>query len=153
KRTEEGGVYTYFRRFVDISQKTGVKWSHWDLLFFRETKQRYIDKLIKKDYGIDFIKEQLEISKRIISMSRPKIIVVSNTKARRFMRNKKSRLYMGSEFEFDEGLGTYIIINDDVLAGTPVFFTSMLTGQRALDNGSYERLVWHINFVLEKTNR
>ncbi|MEY3784343.1 MAG: hypothetical protein RLZZ230_665 [Candidatus Parcubacteria bacterium] len=26
----------------------------------------------------------------------------------------------------------------------PVFFTSMLSGQRALDRWSYERLVWHI---------
>jgi hypothetical protein len=26
----------------------------------------------------------------------------------------------------------------------PVFFTSMLSGQRALDRRSYERLVWHI---------
>jgi hypothetical protein len=26
----------------------------------------------------------------------------------------------------------------------------MLTGQHALDNGSYERLKWHIKFVLDK---
>jgi len=37
-----------------------------------------------------------------------------------------------------------------MLKNVPIFFTSMLTGQRALDNGSFERLIWHINFVLGK---
>jgi len=55
-------------------------------------------------------------------------------------------------FEFDDEIGTYRIIKNDKLKHTPVFFTSMLTGQRALDLGSYERLIWHILFVLKKLN-
>lgn len=50
---------------------------------------------------------------------------------------------------FDKSIGTHNIVNNVDLKGTPVFFT-MRTGQRALDNGSYDRLVWHINYVLEK---
>lgn len=53
------------------------------------------------------------------------------------------------DFKWDEELGTYTYKNN------PFFFSSMLTGQRALDNGSFERLVWHIKKVkskLEKSN-
>ena len=44
---------------------------------------------------------------------------------------------MGFDFIFDEKLGTHKIVNNSELENTPVFFTSMLTGQRALDNGSF----------------
>lgn len=40
-----------------------------------------------------------------------------------------------------------LVVNNSFLEGTPVFFSSMLTGQRALDLGSLERLEWHIRFV------
>lgn len=57
-------------------------------------------------------------------------------------------------FLFDDKIGTHRITGnkefETVLKGTPVFFTSMLTGQRALDNGSFERLGWHINKVKKK---
>ena len=51
------------------------------------------------------------------------------------------------DFCFDEEIGTYRIVNNSSLEGTPVFFSSMLTRQRALDLGSLERLEWHIRFV------
>ena len=57
---------------------------------------------------------------------------------------------MGFDFQFDEKLGTHKIINNLELENTPVFFTSMLTGHRAIDNGSFERLKWHINFILKQ---
>ena len=103
----------------------------------------------------DFIIEQLKISRKIISQSNPKIIVVSNTKARNYLKNESNKIFIGFEFEPDEDLGTDVIINNEnsKLNGVPVFFTSMLTGQRALDNGSYERLIWHINYVLNKVKR
>jgi hypothetical protein len=34
---------------------------------------------------------------------------------------------------------------------TSVFFTSMLSGQRALDIGSRERLIWHLAKVLKES--
>lgn len=148
-----GGVYSYFKKFVRISKEVGLVWSHIDLLFFRETSQRFVDSLIKnKENGQDFISDQLKISKNILIKAQPKIIVVSNTKARDFMRYKKERTPVGFDFEFNEELGTEVIVNDNELNGTPVFFTSMLTGQRALDNGSFKRLTWHIKFVLKKLN-
>ena len=61
--------------------------------------------------------------------------------------------FQSIEFTFDNNLGTYRIVNHPNLNDTPIFFTSMLTGQRALDLGSYERLVWHIGFVLDELNK
>ena len=96
----------------------------------------------------------MEISKQIIEEAKPKIIVVNNSLARRFLGfdkgEKNEQVYyewIGFDFKFDDDIGTHRIINNEMLNGTPVFFTSMLTGQRALDNGSYERLIWHINYV------
>ena len=57
--------------------------------------------------------------------------------------------WMNYEFTFDYNLGTKKIINNEKFRPY-IFLTSMLSGQRALDNGSKERLVWHINQVLDK---
>ena len=157
-KTRDGKSYAYFKKFVDITNKINdkrgvgqkIQWSHLDLLFHRETEQHFIDALKKEKNGIDFISNQLKLTKKILLKSRPKIIVVCNTKARDFLRTKNDQLSMGLDYEFDEDLGTEVIINTPELKHTPVFFTSMLTGQRALDNGSYKRLIWHINYVINK---
>lgn len=144
---QEGKTFPYFKKFIEIAKEVNTKWSHFDLLFFRETSQKYVDFILKHEIGVKFIAKQLEISKNIIALARPKIIVVSNTKSRYFMKSKKKNgvgTTMGYEFLFDEKIGTHVIINDPVLNGVPVFFTSMLTGQRALDNESYQRLICHI---------
>lgn len=157
-KTHDGKLYSYFKKFVDITNKINdnrknsekLKWSHMDLLFHRETKQHYIDILKKQENGTEFISHQLSITKRILHKVKPKVIVVSNTKARDFLKSKNDMMSIGLDFKFDEELGTEVIINNSELENTPVFFTSMLTGQRALDNGSYKRLIWHINYVLNK---
>jgi hypothetical protein len=139
----EGAVYQYFKKFQDISKKTNLKWTHIDLLFIRETNQKNIEAIVKTQTGWDFCQKQLEISKQIIQETKPKIIVVSNAYARRLFG-----IYF--KCSFDNNIGTFRIIENEFLNNTPVFFTSMLTGQRALDLGSYERLIWHINFVKDK---
>ncbi len=82
-------------------------------------------------------------------MSIPKIIVVDNTLARTFLGKDKVGevdIWLDYEFKFDEEIGTYLWNN------IPVFFTSMLTGQRALDNGSFERLKWQVKRALKIIN-
>lgn len=91
------------------------------------------------------MQKQLKISIAIIEKSKPKVIIVSNAYARDLLIGEYQIRTV-----FDKNIGTHKIVNNYDLEGTPVFFTSMLTGQRALDNGSYDRLVWHINYVLEK---
>ncbi len=142
-----GKTHPYFKKFIDISIAVGINWTHLDLLFVRETSQNIIKTLGNTSNGHDFFDEQLKISKQIIETAKPQIIVVNNTHARDLL-NSNSFSTAKFDFEFDQILGTKKIVNHKILNGTPVFFTSMLTGQRALDLGSYERLIWHIKYVM-----
>lgn len=156
---------SYFKPFSNIIEKLeknrpnskSLTWSHLDLLVFRETQQSFIkNQLLKTEEGIQFVFKQLMISKQILEYLNPKVIVVSNTAARHFLgRDKfekngdKFGVWMGYDFEFDSDFGTDKIINNSKIESY-VFFTSMLSGQRALDKGSKQRLIWHIGNVLNR---
>lgn len=150
----------YFKAFHNVENKLksiydrDITWTHLDLCVFRETAQSIIsDEILKYQFGADFIMKQLAISNKILHQIQPQLIVVSNTLARKFLgfESKKNKdLWLAYKFEFDYEIGTYRIKTPGLLFDTPIFFTSMLSGQRALDVGSQERLVWHINEVLKK---
>jgi hypothetical protein len=142
---EHSEVHPYFKKFIDISNKVKLNWSHIDLLFIRETSQNVVKDMGSEHLGHRFFEEQLKISIAIIEKTQPKIIVVNNTYARDLLKRK-------FDFEFDEEIGTHRIKSQNSLNNCPVFFTGMLTGQRALDLGSYERLIWQIKYVLKKMN-
>ncbi len=116
--------------------------AHHDLLFVRETSQEKVKELNKNFKS--FFDNQLIISKEIIQASEPKIIVVINAGARKLFED----LFKGSQCSppFDESLGVYMYIIGD--KKTPVLFSGMLSGQRALDIGSRESLKWHIRHIL-----
>lgn len=139
-QNSHGEVHKYFKKFIDISQDSGIPWSHIDLLFLRETDQKIVKNLFHDSIGREFFGKQLMLSKEIIEMAKPRIIIINNALARDIFQ---------FETIFDEQIGTHRIINNTILKDTPVFFTSMLTGQRALDLGSYERLKWHIKMILK----
>jgi hypothetical protein len=145
------GTHPYFNKFIDISKEIKLNWCHLDLFFVRETNQNTIKNLVysKNQTETEFMWEQLLISKAMIEMVKPKIVVVNNSLSRDLLGFYGG--WLNYKFEFDNELGTRVIQNDESnLKGVPVFFTSMLTGQRALDIGSYERLVWHLKMVNEK---
>lgn len=149
--------YKYFKRFEEISESTGIAWEHIDMLTIRETNQNNVISLARKSEGLDFIWKHLLLTKDILEQTEPKVIVVANTVARTYLGKdvepNGNNKWLGYLFEFDETIGTHRITNrDSSLLEIPVFFTSMMTGQRAMDNGSYERLKWHINWVLHNRN-
>jgi len=156
----------YFRPFHKVEQdikstyKRDITWTHVDLLAIREPQQSYVENyLYQKKQGIEFVTESLEISKSVLEHFNPKVIVVPNLLGRELLsRNKKtladSRVvgeWMDCEFEFDTDLGTDKFINSgSTLNGTPVFFTAMMYGKNSIDRGTFQRLVWHIDAVLNK---
>lgn len=83
-------------------------------------------------------------------------MVVCNSMARNLMgfepKFKMGKPLIRLESTLDDSIGTYRIINDAELNRVPVFFTSMLRGQGALDRGSMQRLIQHIRDVLGKVN-
>lgn len=138
--------HAYFKKYNDISKEVGLPWTHTDLLFMRETNQRTAIEVCKGIIGLDFMSRQLAISKEIIETAKPLILVVSSNFAREIL----SRDGLSSkkfEFEFDDEIGTDRIVNNEILEGTPVFFTSMLTGAKLMDFNSFHRRMWHVRYV------
>lgn len=137
--------YSYFKIFDKICSSD--EWTHFDIFPFREKNQSKLTDLINQPFFKDFLKSFALFSKEIIVESRPKIIVVSNAYLRRFFsqENESSNANEFSLFKthFSNEIGTHVI-DENSLKNTPVFFTSMLSGQRAMDVGSRERLEWHI---------
>jgi len=159
--------HSYFDPFRKIKEELeaecyllkSLKWTHIDVLVFRETNQKYINTLLNHGQGIPFVYEQVMIARERIIHIQPKVIVVSNTKAKELMgknrfkpenKDEEVGVWMDFQFEFDMEYGSHRITNVPELAHTHVFFSSMLSGQRALDLGSRERLVWQIGRVLLK---
>jgi hypothetical protein len=143
---QEGNAHPYFKRFTEIANECEIEWTHLDLLFFKETNQKVVDEILIKPGGVEFIWQQLQISRELIEQASPKVIIVSNTMARRFLGKEKSgdnNKWLDFDFTWDDEIGTWLW-NE-----TPVFFSSMLTGQRALDKGSYERLIWQVKRSLQ----
>ena len=147
-----GKLHRYFHKFIDVSEATGLPWTHLDLFYVRETNQKNMEGLCEDAVGREFAREQFAITKDIMEQAKPCMLVVNNVYAKRWMKDKAFNPD-AFDFCFDEEIGTYRIVNDSSLEGTPVFFSSMLTGQRALDLGSLERLEWHIRFVRKKTEQ
>jgi hypothetical protein len=166
KKIPAKGYQSYFKIFEEISSKIEKRngdyfsWTHFDTLPFREVNQKNITKLINKTkepkiYKI--VEKYIELSKQIIEESNPEIIVVSNAYVRNLFgyydnENKKELENIPKMFStvFDPKFGTHKIDDNGPLHGKLVFFTSMLSGQRALDIGSRDRLIWHIKHCLNK---
>ena len=156
--------YDYFKKFRKISEYVfgnKRKWEHIDLFFYRTTSQDDLKKCIhygeRKDSDgnitrvslNEFGKKQLEISLEWIDKIKPKVIVVANAMSSKIIRyfdeTNKRIIIDDSNFE-KEGFHRAKLSNDNI----PIFFTSMLGGQRALDLGSFERLKWQIKKAVGK---
>lgn len=165
---KENGVFdrnaqnSYFKPFQIIHDKlierVGTekykKWTHIDVLALRETSQNHVRTVLSKENGLGFIWEQVMIAKERILYIKPRVIVVCNTMARELMGKDsigENGVWMGFQFDFNEDFGSYTINNSSELKHTHVLFSSMLSGQRALDLGSRERLVWQIKRILKNT--
>jgi hypothetical protein len=135
----------YFANFRKIAEALGVEWDHVDLFFWRETSQHQFRERMLVSGSHDALKpfgqQQLEISLRMIEEAKPICIVVANTLASDiYLKNRNPR--------FIPPRGCYEEDMDG--RSVPLFLSSMLTGQRALDKHSLKRLVWHIGRELEK---
>lgn len=147
---------TYFEKFKDIAKYcNNSAWSHLDLFFIRETNQELIEKLSYDN--VDFLQAQLDISFDIINEAAPKVIVVSNSLASEFFGKRKQKhlffekIWLGFDLDFEKDFDTEIGTYKIQIAGKniPIIFSGMLSGQRALDLGSFERLKWQIKKILD----
>lgn len=123
-----------------------------DLFFIRKTNQsdflkQYIYKNQKNlDEGLTvFATRQLKMLTLLIRSIEPKIILISNARASEIFHKFVIPVFTPNDIRFSEKIGTYIMkINDK---SVPIFYSSMLSGQRALDLQSFERLKWHMKMI------
>lgn len=152
----------YFEKMKNVAEYCETDWTHLDLFFIRETKQELIEKLSYN--SIDFLNAQLKISFKIIEQANPKLIIVANALASEFFGKKKEskhlnldKIWNGTDLYFEKNvwnkeptfnpeIGTYQIELNNKLV--PIIFSGMLSGQRALDIGSLERLKWQAKMIL-----
>ncbi|RAN37587.1 hypothetical protein [Hyphomonas pacifica] len=132
--------YAFFAQHRELATFLGrTNWDHIDLFQFRETSQDHGLELLARNG--EFRSEQLEMFERVLEIASPKMIVVANAKASDIL---KDRWQLGA-VDAASGCHFHTVLNRPV----PVFFSGMLTGRRALDVHSRERLFWNIRRVLE----
>lgn len=136
-------VYPFYKPFRDIAQEAfgdGEDWNHVDLLFIRNKNQKIIEEMFKQaeiDTSLDwFLKKQMTLSKSLIEILNPKIIVVANAYASKLLSSDR---FFGTRLKWDSTNGWYLLD-----AKIPVFFSSMIA-QGRMDKWSFQRLRWHIS--------
>ena len=128
--------YKFFNKLKELAKELNLPWEHIDLLYMRYTKQKEIEKLFKPENSI--INKQIDITLNLIQKLDPKIIIIQNAFVSKILQKKLN-------LSWNDKIGTYLY-KDKI----PVFLSGMLSGQRALDNGSYDRLKWHMQYALDK---
>lgn len=141
----------YFEPFRNISDECGFdgEFSVADLFAIRCTTQKTLENLLEKDRSFEnFCKKQFELFLKIMRQAEPCVIVVCNAYASGWMK----KTLKSDTLHFDDTIGTYRISMED-MNNVPIFFSSMLSGQRALDIFSRERLVWQIKHYLKNPRK
>jgi len=141
-----GRLHPYFRQFARFDP-TGT-WNHIDLFAIRHTNQSEAVAALRLDedtgFSSPFVREQIELAFSLIAELRPPTVIVVNafgsTIVKRYLKKQNPN------FAMDDVTGIYWSkING---RRVPFFFSGMLTGQRAIDNHSLERLIWHVRRAL-----
>jgi hypothetical protein len=137
--------HSYFKKFIEISNDLQLDWEHIDLFYYRDTNQNKLKEVILDRNNLnDFGRKQLRLTKDLLFEIKPKIVVVANAFASGLFENE-----LNLNVEFDEYFGCHLTkLNGRTV---PTFLASMFTGQRAMDNYSFNRLKWHIKSVYQQT--
>lgn len=141
-----GRLHPYFRQFSRFDP-TGA-WNHIDLFAIRHTNQSEVVAALRlnEDAGFSspFVNEQIELTFSLMAELRPPSVVVVNAFGSSIVKRYLTK--QDPDFAMDDETGFYwSSING---RRVPFFFSGMLTGQRAIDNHSLERLIWHVRRAL-----
>jgi hypothetical protein len=139
--------YDFFRHHRALAEALEFDWEHLDLFAYRETKQAKVKAIVLKKQKAPELNEfgaaQFSLFVDLLRLARPRAVVVANSLAAQIYLQQRSP-------RFDPAKGCYL----DSFGRRepfPVFFASMLTGARALDRFSRQRLFWQLAAVLGKS--
>lgn len=134
----------YFGRPIEIAKKLGLDWQHVDLFLYKETSQTDFMKRIHDGKKLNqFALDQIALFEEVLVSINPRCIVVTNAFGSELLRE-----YIKNDLVWDDERGYHWFVRGG--KKIPIFFVSMLSGQRSLDRWSYERLVWHIGKAVKK---
>ena len=138
--------YAYFKIMHKIGKELNAPIEHIDIFLYKERSQEKFKELILSDGKLNyFALDQLTIFEECLVNTKPKVIVVANAYGSEIING-----YYKENLIFDKNNGWHNLkLNDGRIV--PIFFSSMLSGQRALDIWSRQRLIWHIKQALRKS--
>ena len=133
----------FFARLIEIAKKIEFDWQHIDIFLYRETSQNnFTDRIMEGGALNDFALDQIALFEEILAKIEPRCVVVANAFGAEILRK-----HIKNDLTWDEERGFHWFTKSS--KKIPMFFSSMLSGQRALDRWSYERLMWHIGQALK----
>lgn len=142
--SENGGYrHPYFTKPKKLNEEIGISmFSHVDMFSLRSRPQHVVQDIVNDPDSQGFVEEQLRLFRMIVDGASPRAIVVVNALASHLIRTGRA---LGA-LDYDDVLGVamYKIGEKRV----PVFYSGMLSGAHTIDNGSFDRLIWHIKYVL-----
>ena len=142
--SENGGYrHPYFTKPKKLNKEIGIsRLSHVDMFSIRSRHQYVVQDIVNDPDSQGFVEEQLRLFRMIVDGASPRAIVVVNALASHLIR--KGRAFGALDYDDVLGVAMYKIGEKRV----PVFYSGMLSGAHAVDNGSFDRLIWHIKYVL-----
>lgn len=121
-----------------------------DLFYFRNSEQSVIAKILKEKNGIEFLADQLAVTKETIEWIQPTIIIVLNKGSWTFYGKNPTSVWMGYEFQKEKDMeggelhrivgfrdSNEIIapeIKETNLVGTYVYFSRSLNRMKKVDS-------------------
>lgn len=132
-------TYAYFSPIREIAMSLKRHWNHLDLFLYRESSQKNLEpKVWNGKHLTDYGQRQLSIFKKALTYCAPEAIIVINAKASDIFRSHFSLAPCGSS-------GWY----DSPVLGCPIHLASVISGARAMDRFSRDRLAWMIRRSLQ----
>ena len=142
--SENGGYqHPYFTKPKKLNEEIGIsRFSHVDMFSLRSRPQHVVQDIVNDPDSQGFVDEQLRLFRMIVDGASPRAIVVINALASDLIR--KGRALGALDYDDVLGVDMYKIGEKRV----PVFYSGMFSRTHAIDKGSYDRLIWHIKYVL-----
>ena len=144
-RVSDNGGYQhpYFVKPKKLNDDIGIgSFSHVDMFSVRTRHQYVVQAIVNDPDSQGFVEEQLGLFRNIVDGASPRAIVVINALASNLIRTRRAL----GPLDYDEDLGVDMCKIGE--KRVPVFYSGMLSGAHAVDNGSFNRLIWHIKYVL-----
>ena len=142
--SDNGGYqHSYFVKPKKLNEDIGIgRFSHVDMFSVRTRHQYVVQAIVNDPDSQEFVEEQLGLFRKIVNGASPRAIVVINALASNLIRTGRA---LGT-LDYDDVLGVAMYKIGD--KRVPIFYSGMLSGAHTVDNGSFNRLIWHIKYVL-----